>query len=46
MNNAVFLPSDYSNPPYTLLATPLPERTNFDKRVGIVYSQTTAENLG
>lgn len=45
VNNAVFLPSDYINPPYTLLSTPLPERTNFDKRVGIVYSQTTAENF-
>ena len=39
------LPTDYTRPPYTLLYTPLPERTQLEKRVAIVYSASTADNF-
>jgi len=46
INDALFLPGDYTNyPPYTLTYQGLPERTDFSKRVGIVFSQTTSDNF-
>ncbi|BAY24533.1 protein with type I secretion target domain and SCP-like extracellular domain [Calothrix sp. NIES-2100] len=47
INNKTFLPSDYSTQKYTVYATPsvLPARTDFSKKVGIVFSETTAKNF-
>jgi len=46
INNAVFLPGDYANdPPNTLNSHGFSERTDFSKRVGIVFSQTTSDNF-
>ncbi|BAY24532.1 peptidase-like protein [Calothrix sp. NIES-2100] len=47
INNDTFLPSDYSTQKYTVYATPpvLPPRTDFSKKVGIVFSETTAKNF-
>ncbi|BAY61807.1 peptidase-like protein [Calothrix brevissima NIES-22] len=47
INNDTFLPSDYSTQKYTVYATQpvLPPRTNFSKKVGIVFSETTAKNF-
>ncbi|MDY6951314.1 MAG: hypothetical protein SWE60_07375 [Thermodesulfobacteriota bacterium] len=46
INDALLLPSDYVNfPPYTLTYQELPKRTDFSKRVGIVFSQTTSDHF-
>jgi serralysin len=45
VNNAVFLPGDYASNSLTVSSTPLPTRTNFNKRVGIVYSETSANKF-
>lgn len=46
VNDKVFLPNDYSLNKYTISATKtLPERTDFSKQVGIVYSETTANKF-
>ncbi len=45
VNNAVFLPGNFSGTPYTVseaIGQPLPPRTDFTKKVAIVYSDTTA----
>jgi serralysin len=42
VNNTVFLPGDYSLSPLTVSNTPLPTRTSLSKKVGIVYSETSA----
>ncbi|HCF29701.1 MAG TPA: polysaccharide deacetylase, partial [Cyanobacteria bacterium UBA11049] len=46
VNNKVFLPGDYSLNKYTISANKiLPERTDFSKQVGIVYSESTANQF-
>jgi RTX calcium-binding nonapeptide repeat (4 copies) len=45
VNNAVFLPNDYNRSPLTISDTALPSRTDFTKKVGIVYSETTANKF-
>jgi peptidoglycan/xylan/chitin deacetylase (PgdA/CDA1 family) len=46
VNNAVYLPSSYSAAQYEIRdAGNLPPRTDFTKKVGIVYSETTANNF-
>lgn len=46
INDKVFLPGDYSLNKYTISANKvLPERTDFSKHVGIVYSETTANQF-
>ena len=43
VNNATFLPASYAGPAYSVLdVTGLPPRTDFSKKVAIVYSETTA----
>lgn len=46
VNNTAFLPGNYSGSPYTVADSsgqpPLPPRTDFTKKVAIVYSDTTA----
>ncbi|BAY24531.1 peptidase-like protein [Calothrix sp. NIES-2100] len=43
INNQTFLPSNYSSQKYTVSV--LPPRTDFSKKVGIVFSETTAKNF-
>jgi Ca2+-binding RTX toxin-like protein len=44
VNDAVFLPDNYSGPQFSVLDNSgLPARTDFPKKVAIVYSETTAE---
>jgi serralysin len=45
VNNAVFLPGDYASNSLTISNTPLPTRTNLNKRVGIVYSEASANKF-
>lgn len=47
INDAIFLPEDYSGTPYQVSTTQqvLPPRTDSSKRVGIVYSETTKEHF-
>ncbi len=46
VNNQVFLPGDYNAQNYTVFADKtLPTRTDNSKKVGIVFSQTTAEQF-
>ncbi len=46
VNNQVFLPGNYGAQNYTILADKnLPTRTNTSKKVGIVFSQTTADQF-
>jgi hypothetical protein len=45
VNNTVFLPGDYSRSPLTVSNTPLPTRTDLSKKVGIVYSETSANRF-
>lgn len=47
LNDSVFLPGDYSGSPYRISSVeqPLPPRTDFSKRVGIVYSETTKDHF-
>jgi serralysin len=45
VNNAVFLPGDYSRSPLTVSSTDLPARTDLSKKVGIVYSETSASKF-
>jgi peptidoglycan/xylan/chitin deacetylase (PgdA/CDA1 family) len=45
VNNTVFLPSDYNRSPLTISNTALPARTDFSKKVGIVYSETSANKF-
>lgn len=48
VNNQVFLPIDYSYKPYTVAnstTTPIVTRTDLSKKVGIVYSETTANKF-
>jgi Ca2+-binding RTX toxin-like protein len=46
INNTTFLPSSFYGPQYTVTDSssqpPLPQRTDFSKKVAIVYSETTA----
>jgi peptidoglycan/xylan/chitin deacetylase (PgdA/CDA1 family) len=45
VNNQVFLPGDYDIQKYTIDSTAnLPPRTDLSKKVGIVFSQSTAQN--
>ncbi len=43
INDQIFFPADYSSGQFSISNTPLnlPPRTDFSKRVGIVYSQTS-----
>jgi serralysin len=44
VNDTTFLPGNFSGPEYTVLDdSNLPARTDFSKKVAIVYSDTTAE---
>jgi peptidoglycan/xylan/chitin deacetylase (PgdA/CDA1 family) len=43
INNQVFLPGDYSLAPFKVDGPP--ERTDTNKKVGIVYSETSAKNF-
>ncbi|BAZ44053.1 hypothetical protein NIES4102_10570 [Chondrocystis sp. NIES-4102] len=46
VNNQVFLPGNYGNQKYTIEAdAALPARTDVSKKVGIVFSQTTADQF-
>jgi hypothetical protein len=45
VNNTTFLPRDYSRSPLTVSSTPLPTRTDLSKKVGIVYSETSANRF-
>ena len=45
VNNAVFLPGDYASNSLTISNAALPTRTNPNKRVGIVYSETSANKF-
>jgi serralysin len=45
VNQAVFLPGDYNLNNYTIASTPPPPRTDFSKKVGIVYSETSANKF-
>ncbi len=45
VNNTTFLPGDYSRSPLTVISTPLPTRTDLSKKVGIVYSETSANKF-
>jgi hypothetical protein len=45
VNNTTFLPGDYSRSPLTVSSTPLPTRTDLSKKVGIVYSETSANRF-
>lgn len=46
VNNQVFLPGDFGAQNYTIFVDkPLPVRTDESKKVGIVFSQTTADQF-
>ncbi len=47
INNAIFFPTDYSTGQFTVTnsSIELPPRTDFSKRVGIVYSETSRSNF-
>jgi RTX calcium-binding nonapeptide repeat (4 copies)/Polysaccharide deacetylase len=45
VNNTVFLPGDYNRSPLTVSNTALPNRTDLSKKVGIVYSETSANKF-
>jgi hypothetical protein len=45
VNNTTFLPGDYSRSPLTVSSTPLPTRNDLSKKVGIVYSETSANKF-
>jgi serralysin len=45
VNNSVFLPGDYASNSLTISTATLPTRTNLNKRVGIVYSETSANKF-
>jgi serralysin len=45
VNNAVFLPGDYASNSLTISNATLPTRTNFTKRIAIVYSETSANKF-
>ena len=46
VNNQVFLPGNFAAQSYTIFADPnLPVRTDESKKVGIVFSQTTADRF-
>jgi peptidoglycan/xylan/chitin deacetylase (PgdA/CDA1 family) len=45
VNNTVFLPGDYNRQPLTISNIPLPARTDLSKKVGIVYSETSANKF-
>ncbi|GAB4542593.1 MAG: hypothetical protein Tsb0014_35480 [Pleurocapsa sp.] len=46
VNNQVFLPGNYASQKYTIATNePLPPRTDVSKKVGIVFSQTTADQF-
>jgi predicted lipoprotein with Yx(FWY)xxD motif len=46
VNDSVFLPGDYAATQYTVAdASSAPQRTDFAKRVGIVYSETSANQF-
>jgi RTX calcium-binding nonapeptide repeat (4 copies) len=45
VNNTTFLPGDYNRSPLTVSSSPLPTRTDLSKKVGIVYSETSADKF-
>ena len=45
VNNAVFLPGDYASNSLTISNATLPTRTNLNKRIAIVYSETSANKF-
>ena len=45
VNNTVFLPGDYASNSLTISNATLPIRTNFNKRIAIVYSETSANKF-
>jgi serralysin len=44
VNDRVFLPGDYANNSLSIGSMDLPNRTSSDKRIAIVYSETSANN--
>jgi serralysin len=44
VNDRVFLPGDYANNSLSISSMELPNRTNSNKRIAIVYSETSANN--
>ena len=44
VNDITYLPSDFSSAQYTVAGN-LPARTDFSKKIGIVYSETTANHF-
>ncbi|MCY7369053.1 MAG: hypothetical protein LH474_12980, partial [Chamaesiphon sp.] len=45
VNDRVFLPGDYASNSLSVSSTALPTRTNLSKRVGIVYSESSANKF-
>jgi hypothetical protein len=45
VNNTTFLPGDYTRSPLTVSSSALPTRTDLNKKVGIVYSETSADKF-
>jgi peptidoglycan/xylan/chitin deacetylase (PgdA/CDA1 family) len=45
INDRVFLPGDYASNSLSVSSTSLPTRTNFSKRIAIVYSETSANKF-
>lgn len=45
INDTHYYPEVYSNPPYTLFNVDLPPRTDFTRKIGIVFSETSAEQF-
>jgi hypothetical protein len=45
VNNEVFLPGNYNAQQYTVNSRVLPQRTDLSKKVGIVYSETSADKF-
>ena len=45
VNDRTFLPGDYASNSLNISSTNLPARTDFSKRIGIVYSETSANKF-
>jgi serralysin len=45
VNNQVYLPGDYSSSGFTVDSQTLPQPTDSNKKIGIIYSETSANNF-
>ncbi len=45
VNNSYFVPGDYGNKQYSINLNQLPEKTDSEQKIGIVFSQTSANNF-